>query len=421
MTGEAEAIMGQETLVGEPFGSLRGVKIISTGRIVAQPFAAELAAELGAEVFQIEQPGEGDAAWRTIGIRLEARDGGPPVSATWIQERRNIFCISLDLSKARGREIFLRLVSRADILMESSKPGTYQKWNLDDPALHNANRRLVIAHVSGYGQTGAPGYIGRASYDFIGQAFGGMMNQTGFPDNPPTRAAPWTGDYLTAYMCFGMAMAGLLYARSTGQGQVIDVAQFEAIHHTLGGTMIEYFHKQVIRERSGNKATAFQPYDTFAATDGWVAIGAVSWPVFERVLRVVGLDTNDPKWRKAQFEVESMEGIEFDAIFRGWVSERSVAEVVKLMNDAEVACIPIMNSKDLAEDPHYKARAVHTEWDDDLVGRVKGIGVIPKFSLTPGKIWRGCVRVGHDNQRVYQGLLGISDEEMRNLEAEKII
>jgi succinyl-CoA---D-citramalate CoA-transferase len=248
-----------------------------------------------------------------------------------------------------------------------------------------------------------------------------MMNQTGFPDNPPTRAAPWTGDYLTAYMCFGMAMAGLFYARSTGHGQVIDVAQFEAIHHTLGGTMIEYFHKQVIRERSGNKANAFQPYDTFEAQDGWVAIGAVSWPVFERLLKVVGLDPNDPKWRKAQTKVESIEGIEFDAIFRGWVAERTVAEVVKLMNDAEVACTAIMNSKDLAEDPHYKARDVNVEWDDDLVGPVTGIGIIPQFSLTPGKIWRGTVRVGHDNRRVYQGLLGLSDEELRRLEDENVI
>lgn len=413
--------MGQDTLVEEKFGPLQGIKIISTGRIVAQPFAAELAAELGAEVLQVEMPGEGDAAWRTTGICLEARDGGAPISATWLQERRNVFCISLDLSKARGREIFLRLVSRADILMESSKSGTYQKWDLDDSVLLQCNPRLVIAHVSGYGQSGDPGYVRRASYDFIGQAYGGMMNQTGFPENPPTRAAPWTGDYLTAYMCFGMAMAGLLNARSTGLGQVIDVAQFEAIHHTLGGTMVEYFHKQVIRQRSGNKATAFQPYDTFQAQDGWVAIGAVSWPVFERVLKVVGMDPNDPKWRKAQVEVESIEGIEFDAIFRGWVAERTVTEVVKLMNDAEVACTAIMNSKDLAEDPHYKARELHVEWEDDLVGRVRGIGVIPRFSRTPGKIWRGSVRVGHDNRRIYQGLLGLGDEEMRRLEDEKVI
>jgi len=413
--------MDQDSLVEEKFGPLQGVKIISTGRLIAQPFAAALAAEFGAEVLQVEQPGSGDSAWRGIGIRLEARDGGPPVSATWLQERRNVFCISLDLSKPRGREIFLRLVTRADILMESSKPGTYRKWGLDDSTLLKTNPRLVIAHVSGYGQHGEPGYVGRVSYDFIGQAFGGMMYQTGFPDNPPTRAAPWTGDYLTAYLCFGMSMAGLVYARASGRGQVIDLAQFEAIHRTLGGTMIEYFHKQVIRERSGNKANAFQPYDTFEARDGWVTIGAVSWPVFERVLRVIGLEPEDPKWRKAQTEVDSIEGLEFDAIFRGWVAERTVDEVVRLMNDADVGCTPIMNSKQLAEDPHYNARGVHLEWDDNLVGRVKGIGVIPKFSLTPGSIRRGTVRVGHDNRRVYGGLLGLSEEELRRLADEKVI
>lgn len=413
--------MRQETLVPQRFGPLQGVKIISTGRIVAQPFAAELAAELGAEVLQVEQPGEGDAAWRNIGICLEAREGGAAVSATWLQERRNIFCISLDLSKPRGREIFLRLVGRADILMESSKPGTYPRWGLSDRTLHETNPHLVIVHVSGYGQHGAPGYVGRASYDFIGQAFGGMMNQTGFPENPPTRAAPWTGDYLTAYLCFGAALAGLLYARATGQGQAIDLAQFEAIHRTLGGTMIEYFHKQVIRERSGNKAAAFQPYDTFAAKDGWVAIGAVSWPVFERVLRVVGLDPSDEKWRKARVEVESIEGIEFDAIFRGWVADRTIAEAVRIMNEAEVACCPIMTSKDMAEDLHYRERQEHVEWEDDLVGPVRGIGIVPKFSMTPGRIWRGSVRVGADNRRVYEGLLELSDEELQRLEEEKII
>lgn len=413
--------MGDDSLVEQKFGPLQGVKIISTGRLIAQPFAAALAAEFGAEVLQVEQPGVGDSAWRSIGIRLEAHDGGAPVSATWLQERRNVLCISLDLSKPRGREIFLRLVARADVLMESSKPGTYPKWQLDDATLLKTNPSLVITHVSGYGQNGEPDYVGRVSYDFIGQAFGGMMYQTGFPENPPTRAAPWTGDYLTAYLCFGMSMAGLLYARATGKGQVIDMAQFEAIHRTLGGTMIEYFHKQVVRERSGNKANAFQPYDTFETRDGWVAIGAVSWPVFERVLKVIGLDPNDPKWRKAQTEVGSMEGIEFDAIFRGWVAERTVNEVVTVMNEADVGCTPIMNSMQLAEDPHYKARDVHTEWNDELVGKVKGIGVIPKFSLTPGKIWRGTVRVGHDNQRVYGGLLGISDEELSLLADEKII
>ncbi|MGB6554965.1 MAG: CoA transferase, partial [Candidatus Binataceae bacterium] len=234
--------MAEKTLVPEAFGPLQGVRIVSTGTLIAQPFAAELAAEMGAEVIQIERPGAGDVGWRNIGIRLATRDGTPAVATSWVQERRNVFCITLDLSKPRGREVFLKLAARADIWMESSKPGTYPKWNLDDATVWNLNPKLVITHVSGFGQTGDPDYVTRASYDIVGQAVAGMMYQTGYPDpTPPTRAAPWTGDYITALFTLWSSLAGLTYARSTGKGQAIDVAQYEAIHKTMGGTMLEYF------------------------------------------------------------------------------------------------------------------------------------------------------------------------------------
>src|SRR5262245_3719968 len=142
--------MASESLVPEAFGALQGVKIVSTGTLIAQPFAAALAAEMGAEVIQVERPGRGDVGYRTLGIRLETRDGSPPISTGWVQERRNVFCVTLDLSHARGRDIFLRLAERADIWMESSKPGTYQKWGLDDAAVWKANPRLSIVHTSGY-------------------------------------------------------------------------------------------------------------------------------------------------------------------------------------------------------------------------------------------------------------------------------
>ncbi len=269
--------MSIANLVPENFGPLQGVKIVSTGTLIAQPFAAELAAEMGAEVIQIERPGPGDVGWRNIGIRLPSKDGKSAVATTWIQERRNVFCVTLDLSKPRGRELFIKLVARADIWMESSKPGTYQKWGLDDATVWKVNPRLVITHVSGFGQSGDPDYVHRASYDVVGQAAGGMMYQTGFPDpTPPTRAAPWTGDYITALFTMWSSLAGLTYARATGKGQAIDVAQYEAIHKTMGGTMLEYFQNGIVRERSGNRAQGFQPLDTFQASDGWVVMGARS-------------------------------------------------------------------------------------------------------------------------------------------------
>ena len=413
--------MASETLVPEAFGSLQGVKIVSTGTLIAQPFAASLAAEMGAEVIQVERPGQGDVGWRTLGIRLETRNGSPPIATNWVQERRNVFCVTLDLSKPRGRDLFLRLAERADIWMESSKPGTYHKWGLDDSAVWTVNPRLAIVHTSGYGQYGHPAYVHRASYDIVGQAFGGIMQQTGFPEpTPPARAAPWVGDYVTALFTLWSSLAALTYARSTGKGQAVDVAQYETIHRLLGGTMIEYFQKGIVRERSGNRAQGFQPLDSFRAADGWIVLGALS-EVYDRLCHVIGLDPRDEKWQSARVNLESIEGIEFDAILRGWVNERCVADVVRVMNEAQVPCSPIMSSKDIAEDPHYAAREMHIEWDDEQVGRVKGIGIAPKFSLTPGKIFRGSVGVGHDNRRVYGGVLGLTDEEIESLTSEKVI
>ena len=172
--------MNPETLVPERFGPLSSLKIVSTGILIAQPYAAALCAEMGAEVIQVERPGLGDFAWRYGGITLDTKDGFK-VATNWVQDRRNMFCVTLDFTKPRGREILAKLIERADVWMENSKGGTYTKLGITDEKLLEINPRLVITHVSGYGQTGIPEYVQRASYDLVGQAFGGMMAQVGFP------------------------------------------------------------------------------------------------------------------------------------------------------------------------------------------------------------------------------------------------
>ena len=213
-----------------------------------------------------------------------------------------------------------------------------------------------------------------------------MMSLTGFPDpDPPVKATPWTADYITALFCLWSSLAGYIYAQRTGTGQVIDLAQYEAIHHVLAGTMVAYYELGIVRERSGNKAGLFQPYDTYQAKDGWVIIAAVG-TVFDRVCRVLDLDPTEERWRIACTQLESPEGIEFDAILRGWVEERSVSEVVSTLNAAQVGCCTIMTPENTTTDPHYEMRNVHVEWEDLQLGRVvKGTGICPKFSTTPGK------------------------------------
>ena len=407
-------------LQSRQFGPLQGIRIISSGTIIAQPFAAAMAAEMGAEVIQIERPGTGDV-WRYLEFPITDGDQGR-VAAGWVQDRRNTHHITLDLSSAKGKELFLSLISQADMWMESSIPGTYQKWGLDDDTVLEVNPRIVIAHVSGYGQSGHPDYLGRASYDFIGQAFGGMMHLTGFPDpDPPVRAVPWIGDRITSLFCLWSSLAAYIYAQRTGKGQVIDLAQYEAVHQILAGTMVAYYELGLERGRSGNKAGLFQPYDVYQAKDGWVIVAAVG-NVFSRVCRVLGLDADDQKWKTAAGEPETVEGIEFDAILRGWVEERTVAEVVEIMNAAEVASCPIMTPREIAEDPHYRMRNMHIEWEDINLGRkVKGVGITPKFSLTPGEVWRGSVPLGYDNETVFTKLLGLDPAELAQLQEQGVV
>ena len=237
-----------------------------------------------------------------------------------------------------------------------------------------------------------------------------------------SRAVPWTADYITALFCLWSSLAAYIHVQRTGEGQVIDLAQYEAVHRILSGTMVAYHELGMVRERAGNKAGNAQPWDTFQAKDGWVVVAAIGPIVYSRVCRVLGLDPEDEKWISARREVESPQGIEFDAILRGWVEERTVDEVVQTFNDAQVGCSGIMNAQEMAENPHYQARNVHVEWDDQQLGRrVKGVGVVPKFSKTPGKIWRGSVSVGHDNDLIYRDLLGLQEHTLADLSDRGVI
>ncbi len=413
--------MTQETLVPEKFGPLQGVRVLSTGSVIAQPFAAALAAQMGAEVIQVENPNVEDM-WRGLGLKLPTNNASKEVSTSFLAERRNEFNVTLDMGQPGGKEIFLSLAERADIWMESSKPGAYDRWGLDDATVLARNPKLVICHVSGYGQSGDPSYLGRASYDMIGQAFGGSMYQTGFPDpEPPVRAAPWVGDYVTALYCLSSSLAAFVHAKETGEGQSIDLAQFEAVHALLAGTMVEYFQLGVVRERSGNKSPAFQPYDVYRAKDGSVVIAAPVASIFAKLSGILGLDPLSERWISARTEINEIQGLEFDAILRGWAEERPMDELIDRLNSVGVPCCPIMSSSLAAEDTHYRARGVHMEWEDEQVGRLKGTRPVPVFSKTPTKIWRGTTAPGADNARVYGELLGKTEEQLAKLRAEGAI
>src|SRR5438105_6128751 len=271
------------------FGPLEGIRVVGTGCLVAQPFIGTKLAEFGAEVIHVERPG-GDV-FRFTAPQLTR--GPRPHGCDDAEVTKNKLSLGLDLKQARGLELLMGLWKISDVWMESSMPGTLDRSGITNELALAVNPSLVIVRVSSYGQYGSEEYLGRAGYDAIAQAYGGMMNLTGDPAGPPQRAKTFTGDYITALTGWAATMMALWEVNRTGRGQVIDLAQYEAVAQTNGNTLPLYTGEGVAYRHSGNKAPGFQPYDTFQCLDGWVFIGVLGSVMFPRVPRLLGLDTDE--------------------------------------------------------------------------------------------------------------------------------
>ncbi len=409
MTDAASNSHKSKALPMPAFGPLQGLRILDTGRNNAGPWAATLAADFGAEVIHVE-PLDGEI------YRYD--------QAAWAQEKRNQRDLTLDLRGEAGREVFLRLCARADIWIESSIPGTYAKLGLEDPIVWRVNPGLVIVHVSGFGQAGHPDYVRRAAFDMIGQAFGGLMFIQGLPEpDPPIAAKPYLCDYITGLWTLWTALAAYVSAQRTGRGQAIDVSQYECLLRMLADTAIRYFQEGQVKQRLGNRHPMAVPWDTYQSKDGvWFCINAAGEP-FVRLCRGIGANPEDERWFP-QFEkcLAGMPGAEaLEAELRCWMSQHAAAEVEKILTiEHQVPCQRVYSIKDLAEDPHCEARENFIEWEDQIWDRVKGVGIIPKFSATPGRVWRGAPMLGQDNDEIL-ALLGYNQDAIAKLREAKVI
>ncbi len=385
------------------FGQLSGLKVLSTGTVVAQPFAAMLMAEAGATVIHVES--------------AVAPDTCRAIKYAWNQEHRNELTMALNIPSPEGREIFLKLIRWADIWMESSKGGTYQKWGLTDEYLWEHNPKLVIVHVSGFGQEGDPQYVSRASYDAIGQAFGGYMFINGMPEpNPPMRAVPYTCDYVTALNACWAALAAYLNVQKTGKGESVDIAQFEMMMKIQLHYPMTYFQDGVVLPRFGNADPKFAGYSAYKCKDGnYVFIGLVGGGPMKRGLPLLGL-TGDPDFPPGiQLALRGTPaGEKLDAAIQKFCDEHTAEEVDKIFLEAEVPCSVILNVAMAEKNPHYQARHVFTEWEDPQYGKVKGVNTMPRFKRNPSKIWRGAPLYGMDNSDILREL-GYTEEQIDQL------
>jgi len=403
------------------FGPLEGIRVVGTGIIVAQPYIGTKLAEFGAEVMHVERPGgdpyRGMAPLLTRGPREHSCDEA--------EITKNKLSLGLDLKHARGIELLMALWKISDVWMESSAPGTIERAGLSNELALAVNPSLVIVRVSTFGQFGREEYLGRPGYDALAQAYGGMMNVTGDPSGPPQRAKVYTGDYLTALTGWAGTMMALWEVKKTGRGQVIDLAQFEAVAQTQGNCMPLYTGQGVTYGHTGNRAPGFQPYDTFKCKDGWVFIGALGGPIYARVPKFLGLDPEQYNYDACSRDaaaVNSEKGQELDRRLREYCAQRSSLEVETALNNAKIGCARVFSTKDQYADEHYKAREMTVPVLDRQSGvPIRVYGVVPKMSLTPGRVWRGAPSVGDDTTDILSKMLGFAEPDIKRLYDEKVV
>jgi len=395
---------------------LHGLKVIELGQLIAGPFAGKFFSEFGAEVIKIEPP-EGDPLrkWRKL------HQG---TSLWWYVQNRNKKSVTVDLRLPEGQDVVRRLARDADVVIENFRPGTMEKWGLGYDRLAAENPGLVMLRLSGFGQTGP--YRDQAGFGAIGESMGGLRYVTGFPDRPPVRPNLSIGDALASlHGVIGVLMAlhhrNVGDGRSSGKGQVVDVALYEAVFNMMEGAFSEYDLFRESRERTGSNLTGIVPSNTYLTRDGQhVVIGANADSIFKRLMKVIGRAdlAEDPSL--ADNAGRAGRADELDAVIGEWTAQADADEVVRILNDAKVPNGKIYSMADIARDAQYLARDMIRQVRLKDGTPLKVPGIVPKLSTTPGNIeWLGPELGEHTDTVLAQH--GYSGTEIAGLRGRRAI
>ena len=392
-------------------GPLTDIRLVELGQLIAGPFCGQLLADMGADVIKVEPPGQGDP------MRVWGRGDYP---LWWRVCARNKRVVTANLREPEGQALVRKLVAKADMVLENFRPGTMERWGLGYEELAKDNPGLIMIRVSGYGQTGP--YSRRAGYASVGEAMGGMRYLCGEPDRQPSRAGLSIGDSLAAtYACVG-ALAALHHREQTGEGQVIDASIFESVLNVMEATIPEYTVSNYIRERSGATLPNVAPSNIYDCKDGIFLIAANQDTVFRRLCEVMGRPELADDERYSTHTARGQNMRELDVIITEWTKTRTVREVDQLMQEAGVPAGGIYRAPEMLDDPHYQAREAIIDTPTEEWPDLKMQNVFPKMSRTQGEVrWTGVTELGAHNQEVYGELLGLSSEELAELEEKSII
>ena len=392
--------------------ALAGVRVVEMGQLIAGPFCGKTLGEFGADVVKIEPPGAGDPLrnWRLI------QHG---TSVWWQVQSRNKRSVAIDLRQAEGQQLARQLIAEADVLVENFRPGTLEGWGMSPAELHALNPGLVILRISGYGQTGP--YRDLPGFGVIGEAMGGLRHLTAEPGRVPVRVGVSIGDTLAAlHGVIGVMMA--LYHRQVhgGAGQVIDVALHEAVFNVMESLIPEYSAFGAVREAAGSALPGIAPSNAYPCQDGWVLVAGNGDSIFKRLMATIGRDDLGQAPDLADNAGRVARVAEIDAAIGAWTQPRTVQQVMDALATARVPAGKVYTAKDIAEDPHYRARDMILQQRTRDGDTLEVPGIVPKLSATPGTVRSNAPHVGDDTDAVLREM-GLSAEQIATLRGRGIV
>ena len=400
---------------------LSGIKVLDLTWVYAGPFATQILGDLGAEIIKIEAAPVGDKTR----IMPPFKNGYSGYFATLNRGKKSL---ALNLKSAKGRELFLELARKVDVLTENFAPRALEQLGLGYEDVKQANPRIIYASASGFGSYGP--YSNRPCIDPVGQAMGGLMSLTGFPDRSPLKTGPGIADAITGLYAVVGIISALRLRELTGQGQRIEVAMMDSIFSVLEENVIKTSMEGVAPQRRGNLDPFGVPWDTFLTKDNrWVMVCAYSSPVFEELYGMMGRDDLVEKYKGDNIDAflkRSADQDMLNAVFAAWVKENMTADDLESLFIAMDAPMGIIKDvKELLDDPHLKARGMVVDVDHPRLGKVKTFNLPIKFFNTTVGVKPGEApldpEVGQHSSEILKGYLGKTDAEIADLRKEKVI
>lgn len=391
---------------------LDGIRVVEAATLFAAPLAAMFLGDYGADVVKIEHPRIPDPA-RGHGA---SKDG----QGLWFKTlARNKRLVTLDLSTADGADLFLRLAERADVVVENFRPGTLERWGVGWGELSRVNPRLVLARVTGFGQTGP--YASRPGFGTLAEAMSGFAALNGEPDGPPLLPPLTLADGVAGLATAFAIMVALRAREQTGRGQVVDTSLIEPLMTLVGPQASAFDLLGELQPRTGNRSSSNAPRNVYRTADGfWVAVSASATSIAGRVLRLVGRPdlAEQPWFATGAGRVAHVD--EIDDAVAGWIAQRDRADVLAAFEAADAAIAPVYDARDILADPHFAARKTIVSVADPELGAIKMTNVVSRLSETPGEIRSTGRRHGADTVSVLAEL-GVDDAQLERLRADGVV